>query len=498
MKVNGYKISAGLVFLLAFSLCATTSVLYPFCDESHCFFTVGKAMLHGRVLYKDILECKGLLIYLLQIPAYWISHRDSNGVFMIQLVLMAISAHYIFEIADNILHSNKKSFLVTVLFALFAFTTKAIASAQIVEVYLLPCFLYTFYSLIRYGYNHRSVFLVNGILSGIIFWIKYSLLGFYVGYVLFFVVVSLTRKDDSRVRLKELLAGLLLYGLGIVLVTLPCIGYFAANSALNELWNYYIAANINSYGSAITPAGVIAGYAAVIKANIINEPLLTLLLVLSIYSVYKLLDLAKALAVTSCFLFSFLIVFLHGNMFNYYFYALVPFIVFALIWTVDRLTSRFEVKRLSLAAAGLSVLFLCSVFRPFPRGFLRETEELAQYRFAEYMHSVKENPTALNYGFLDAGFYTVADIVPNIWAFCRINQDIPGALDDQRHAIRDKKVDFVITRMPYGKEPRLLNILKKNYSLVESVSQYLNDDMYTYYLYELNSRLARESCARIP
>ena len=92
--------------------------------DAQCFFTVGKAILHGRVLYKDILECKGLLIYLLQIPAYWISHRDSSGVFMIQLVLMAISAHYIFEIADNILHSNKKSFLVTVLFALFAFTTK--------------------------------------------------------------------------------------------------------------------------------------------------------------------------------------------------------------------------------------------------------------------------------------------------------------------------------------------------------------------------------------
>lgn len=485
MKVNGYKISACLVFLSAFSLCATTSVLYPFCDESHCFFTVGKAILHGRVLYKDILECKGLLIYLLQIPAYWISHRDSTGVFLIQLILMAISAHYIFEIAGNILHSNKKSFLVTVLFALFAFTTKAIASAQIVEVDLLPCFLYTFYSLIKHRYNHKSVFLVNGILSGIIFWIKYSLLGFYAGYILLFVVVTLTRKDDSRVRLKELLAGLLLYGLGIVLVTLPCIGYFAANSALNELWNYYFSANVSSYGSAITPVGVIAGYAAVIKTNIINEPLLTLLLILSIYSVFKLLDLAKALTITFCFLFSFLIVFLHGNMFDYYYYALVPFIVFALIWIVDRLTSRFEVKRLSLAAAGLSVLFLCFVFKPFPRGFLRETEDLAQYRFADYMHSVKENPTVLNYGFLDAGFYTVADIVPNTWAYCKMNQDIPGALDDQRHAIRTKKVDFVIIRIPYGKEPRLLNLLKKNYSLVESVSQYLNDDMYTYYLYEV-------------
>lgn len=485
MKVNGHKISACLVFLLAFSLCATTSVLYPFCDESHCFFSVGKAILHGRVLYKDILECKGLLIYLLQIPAYWISHRDSSGVFIIQLVLMAISTHYIFEIADNILHNNKKNFLVTVLFALFAFTTKSLASAQIVEVYLLPCFLYTFYSLIKYGYDHKSVFLINGFLSGIIFWIKYSLLGFYVGYILSFAAVSLTRKDDSRARLKELFSGLLLYGLGIVLVTLPCIGYFAANSALKELWNYYIVANVNNYGNTITPFGVIAGYAAVIKTKIINEPVLTILLALSIYSVYKLLDLEKALTITACFLFSFSIVFLHGNMFNYYYYALTPFIVFALIWIVDRLTSRFEVKRFSLAAAGLSVLFLCFVLMPFPRGFLRGTKDLAQYRFAQYMHSVKENPTALNYGFLDAGFYTVADIVPNTWAFCRINQDIPGALDDQRHTIRAKKVDFVILRTPYGKEPRLLNILKKNYSLVESVSQYLNDDMYTYYLYEV-------------
>lgn len=88
-----------IVFCAVFTICATTSPLFAFCEESHCFFSVGKAILHGRVLYRDILEQKGLLIYLIQIPAYLISRTTFLGVWIIQTILMAITAFFGYKTA---------------------------------------------------------------------------------------------------------------------------------------------------------------------------------------------------------------------------------------------------------------------------------------------------------------------------------------------------------------------------------------------------------------
>ena len=38
------------------SICTKSSFLYPLNDwvDSNCFYTVGKSMVHGKVLYRDI------------------------------------------------------------------------------------------------------------------------------------------------------------------------------------------------------------------------------------------------------------------------------------------------------------------------------------------------------------------------------------------------------------------------------------------------------------
>lgn len=43
------------------AVCTKSSFLYPLNDwvDSNCFYTVGKAMVHGKVLYRDIYEQKG-------------------------------------------------------------------------------------------------------------------------------------------------------------------------------------------------------------------------------------------------------------------------------------------------------------------------------------------------------------------------------------------------------------------------------------------------------
>ena len=53
--------------LLFITICSKSSFLYPMNDwvDTQCFFTVGKAMVNGKVLYADIYEQKGPLLYFL-------------------------------------------------------------------------------------------------------------------------------------------------------------------------------------------------------------------------------------------------------------------------------------------------------------------------------------------------------------------------------------------------------------------------------------------------
>ena len=70
------------------AICSKSSFLYPLNDwvDSNCFFTVGKAIANGEVLYKDIYEQKGPLVYFIHALAYLLSSDSFTGVYIIEVV----------------------------------------------------------------------------------------------------------------------------------------------------------------------------------------------------------------------------------------------------------------------------------------------------------------------------------------------------------------------------------------------------------------------------
>ncbi len=55
-------------FIVSFAVlavCSKSSFLYPFNDwvDADCYFTVGKGMMQGKVVYRDLFEQKGVLLY---------------------------------------------------------------------------------------------------------------------------------------------------------------------------------------------------------------------------------------------------------------------------------------------------------------------------------------------------------------------------------------------------------------------------------------------------
>jgi hypothetical protein len=74
-----------------------------------------------------------------------------------------------------------------------------------------------------------------------------------------------------------------------------------------------------------------------------------------------------------------------------------------------------------------------------------EKEDLPQFQFAQIINQ-KEDATVLNCGFMDGGFYTASGVVPSTRHFCMMNVDVDEAFEEQKEALHQGAVDFVIMK----------------------------------------------------
>lgn len=76
-----------IVAVVAITICSKSSPLYPLNDwvDANCFMTVGKSMIHGLVPYRDLIEQKGPLLYMIHAVAALISETSFLGVYFIEI-----------------------------------------------------------------------------------------------------------------------------------------------------------------------------------------------------------------------------------------------------------------------------------------------------------------------------------------------------------------------------------------------------------------------------
>ncbi len=391
-----------IVTSIIFTLCSTTSPLYAFCDESHCFFSVGKAIFHGNILYKDILEQKGLLIYLLQIPAYLISRTTFLGVWLIQILLLVLFSVSAFKTLQCCGMDGIQSLVGVAISDAVIFPSQSLASGQIVEVYAIPLFMYSLTSLINeiekgLPFSLKTIF-INGVFAGIILWEKYSLFGFYFAWIIYVCIYLLIKKGF----IKSLSAGLVYLG-GLLLVTIPCILYFVFNGATSQLCDYYFLNNINGYGNELDVAELIRSYIVTVYYELQWNPLMMIVLLIGMAAI--ILSKLKTVTKISIFGIAFIhavVVFSHGPMFPYYLFAFASFVVFGgfgIVCAFSSLLRKISKKKEFAIFSCIAACIFAFVFKPFPREFLADTSTLSQFIYADYMNDKYEHPTLLNYGF---------------------------------------------------------------------------------------------------
>ena len=477
-------IFAGFAAVLSLTICTKSSFLYPLNDwvDVNCYFTMGRGILHGKVPYQDLYEQKGPLVYFLYYLAACVSENSFLGVYLLECVCFACFLYLSGKIAETQSGLRGAFGLTVTALAIGIPISPAFSHGGSAEELFLPVFSLGMWIVLRAVHQHKVLTNRECVLLGVCFaaalWTKYTFCGLFVGMGL---TVILWYIAESRAEKLPMLICFFL--LGIILLSVPLIGWFAAHGAANDLWQAYFVNNLSRYSHNI-------------RSGTYDPPLLNLLnnLTWAIPAVLGLIWLLLTAkqnrweAVSSWLGAICLFVFTYMNKRRYPYYALVlsvfaPLGVAALCRIVYSALKNKEQLLHKLTIAITAVLLLFTPILTYTLSsntyLLRiPRDDTPQYRFAKTIRE-SDDSSLLNSGFLDGGFYFAAGVLPDQRYFCTLNIDLPEMNEAISQSIRQGETAFVVTR-----QRPLQNVAA--YQLVDECSMVFEGREWKYYLYQRN------------
>ena len=90
-------IAAAVITITIVSAC---SPLFPFnpWDDTNCFFTLGRGIIHGVVPYRDLYEQKGPLLYFIYALTALISEKSFVGAWIVECIAAAFYSIFSWKI----------------------------------------------------------------------------------------------------------------------------------------------------------------------------------------------------------------------------------------------------------------------------------------------------------------------------------------------------------------------------------------------------------------
>lgn len=500
--------AAAAFFILLFA--TRSSFLYPCNDwnDANSYFSMGKALFNGKVPYRDVFDQKGMYLYFLYGLAYLISHTTFAGVFLLELVSAAFDLAGICRILELYVKKTTAYILAPLVLGV-SFASQSFYWGGSAEELCLPFLIWGLYLSLRYfgqeypdkAMNAKTLFL-GGLLAGMVANIKFTSLGFFFAWMMCAAFAFLARKD---------LAGAVkacgIFLLGMFLPFVPWVIYFALCGALYDWYWAYVYVNVFAYSN-------LGGEGPGISERIYTLSKLLYWVARKNWGYFlfvipgvlaELLGrgkkaLARFQILSLCF-FLFLGIYVGGSELPYYALPLSVFSVLGFAFlgkALETLQERSGKGKTQKAAgvassvlgngilwkraagcaasvlASAAFIYCTSMNIPFME---EKREDIFLYKFREIVQR-REDPTLLNIGCLDAGLYTVCDIVPSCRWFQTqtINMDL--VYEEQERYIREGQTDFVLARDSYP------DVIFKRYYLADEAKWTMGEQEFTYYLFE--------------
>ena len=235
-KKNYHYIILGLIALSAFFLLPTTgpfqklSVQFMVSD----YFNFAKSMLQGDLLYVDLYDHKGIILFLLYFIPVLISNTSYYGVFIIE-GLISVGVVLACWRYCSYRHNKNTALIATALTIMTLHISFFQPMLNTEPICLIIVFL-----LLRYiedkSYLNYSIraYLLFGLAFSVVFWMKYSLVLTIFPFWLYICMKSVKNKTIGLFIKRCCLSGLVFVG-----ITSCIFGYFAYHNALSAMINTY-------------------------------------------------------------------------------------------------------------------------------------------------------------------------------------------------------------------------------------------------------------------
>ncbi|KRN42753.1 glycosyltransferase family 39 protein [Fructilactobacillus fructivorans] len=518
-----------IILLLSF---ASPFYYFDTSPDSNNFFTVGKAMFHGIIPYKDVFEQKGPFVYLIYGLSSLLTKRSLVGMMPFEIIAMIIIMTMAYKIARLYLSQNW-SFVISLFMPVFAVLQPFYDYGGSVEFFVFPAVLYLIYVALKASQNHFDIkwweWMIQGFMVGVVFFSKYTLLGPWVGFYVFMFIFYVYHR-----RFKEMWRLILFSGLSFLIALVPWLIYFAVTGSLKAFIHVYFTINMTVYGSSgIVPTKILIAAGFFMKF-LTQYPitvvfgLLGLIYVLFDHEIFK-NGISKSLFLFMMIVNAIVSVYGHtfGKIYQYYQLAYFPFIMVTTIFLLVFFIRHFESNRkLALpwtfvaVALCMALTFVLGSNNNFIYSKLHpqnlyvtlnpkkgQYQQPAQVSFGKIIRDEsKGTPTLLTYSRLENGFYTSSGAYPTHYFFERNNipsRAYPRMMRSANKVVQKKQVQWLVIRvdntsgknndklysyMSSGSRKGGRDALIKNYRLRSSHAQMFEARRATYYLFEARTK----------
>ena len=179
-------------------VCSMNSWLYPLnpWTDVNILGTMGRGMLNGQVLYRDLFDHKGPLIYFLFGLCQWLIPGTYHGLYLLEVLCCAGAMFFGWKTIRLYLPGLSPLWMVP-LFAVLAGASVFSYGASTEELLLFPV-AWSMYDLLvswRGGVPLSSgTLLRNGVLAGCILWTKFNLLSFHFVWMAALAIDALVKE----------------------------------------------------------------------------------------------------------------------------------------------------------------------------------------------------------------------------------------------------------------------------------------------------------------
>ena len=457
--------------------------------------------MRGMILYKDLFEQKGPILYLIYGLASLISPTYYWAVFGFEV----LSLWSFLILFDYFMRKQK----MVVPYGLFIAASVLLvlmpnfAQGGSAEEFALPFIAYgllSFQSLFlqkKNLSNLRTLF-INGISFAVVFLIKFNLSILWIPLFSIYFIWRFIQLKNYTV-LKEVGISFL----GFSLVWIPWIVYFVLNHALLDFFDNYFFINLFFYPNTMNYLEHIRFIKDQLIDSLFNSGwfnlAFTVITSIGLFDLLVTKDTYVSLwyKVAVFFSGSLLIygVYGGGRAYVYYYLGFYAFSLFGIrfLTMLSKLVTNTTMKRILLISLAFLSIGSLILGNRFSRELFKPKERWVQYQYAQYIESNSLEPTVLNYYCLDTGLMFFLDTIPNQRFFMHQNISLDRTtmiIDAQNEYLASKSVNYVIIMRLIGFDETKLNIipgLSKNYHQVFALHQNYEGKEFIYYLFEINN-----------